>query len=116
MGVAAVQVADADAEPHRHLSAADGERPAHGGGERVGQHQWAAGGDEDELVAAESGDHVAVGGQPVEAVGDGGEVVVAELVVVAVVDAVHVIDVGDRDAQLDTDGGGEVPLGDAAHG
>jgi len=61
------------------------------------------------------GDHVAALGQPVEAVGDGGEVGVAELVVVAVVQAVHVVDVGDGHGQL-TRRRRRGPLGEAAHG
>jgi hypothetical protein len=46
---------------------------------------------------------------------DAGEVVVAELVAVAIVDLVHVVDVGDGHGQLDADRVGEVPLGEAAH-
>jgi len=115
--VAAGQLADPDAYRQRHESRADGGWVGERSGEGAGQLPRGAGGDEDELVAAEAGDQVTVGGGLLEAVAGFGEVVVAGGVTAgSVVDVVQAVDVGHRDGEQHRRAGGDDRiLGDPAH-
>nr|WP_255629023.1 hypothetical protein [Jidongwangia harbinensis] len=117
MRVAAGQLADADADLDRPDNAGHRGRDSEGCGQAVGKLLRGAAGDEDELVAAQSGDEVArLGGVP-QSEPDLGQVAVADGVPAgSVVDRVESVDVGQRDGEGDVwAGGGDGVFGDAAY-